>query len=528
MTSPKKNSPKSAPPTPDSPLSTSSGHERTIRIFLGSVCFLAGASVMVIEISAFRLLAPLFGNTVYTWTALIGVILISFSAGGFLGGHLADRKLALDLLGWLLAGASVLTLFIPALYSVLAPQLSNADLITGPTMISMLLFAVPGVLLGAVSPAAVRFYSLTMKDTHVGGAAGTISMLGSLGSFVGTVLSGFVLLSTFGVRSIFIGTGVLLLLLSVISFLLGKNSLKQQLPVLISAAIAGLLGASAKQASMPDSIYEEDSFYHRIEVSEMGEGKNKRRILQLDSTMEGGMNPNDGSLVLDYQHFWNLARLNPAFDLQSALFIGAGAFGMPEEVSRTFPESNVDVIEIDPKVIEVGRKFFKLDEHPRVQAHADDARRYLMRHGDEKWDLIFGDAYNGIRQIPSHLVTQEFFELVKSRLSEDGVFIMNAITAIEGERAELLDGILATLRTVFPHVEIFGVGGSRKTPQNVILLASRQDWSTYITDQLHVPGSWQQRLARSHIPSRQVPGGDVVFTDDYNPVDAIIARGLLR
>jgi MFS family permease len=82
-------------------------------------------------------------------------------------------------------------------------------------MISLLLFAIPGILLGAVSPAAVRFYSLTLKDTHVGAAAGTISMLGSLGSFVGTFLSGFFLLSTFGVRSIFFGTAALLLVLAV-------------------------------------------------------------------------------------------------------------------------------------------------------------------------------------------------------------------------------------------------------------------------------------------------------------------------
>jgi spermidine synthase len=526
----KKPTPKSAegPDVAAQAAELSHGHAKMVRIFLGAVCFLAGASVMVIEISAFRLLAPLFGNTVYTWTALIGVILISFSAGGYLGGHLADRKLALDLLGWLLAGASVLTLFIPALYSVLGPNLSGADLITGPTMISMLLFAVPGVLLGAVSPAAVRFYSLTMKDTHVGGAAGTISMLGSLGSFVGTVLSGFVLLSAFGVRSIFTGTGVLLLILSVLSFLLAKNNFKQLLPILISGLFAGILGASSKPPSMPDAIYEEDSFYHRIEVSETGEGRNQRRILQLDSTMEGGMNPDDGSLVLDYQHFWKLVRLNPDFELQSAAFIGAGAFGMPEEVSRTFPEATVDVIEIDPKVIEVGRKFFKLDEHPRVAAHADDARRYLLKSGKAQWDLIFGDAYNGIRQIPSHLVTKEFFELVEARLSENGVFIMNAITAIEGDRAELFDGIIATLRSVFPHVEVFAVGGSRSMSQNVILLASNEDWSRYVTDQLHVPGSWQQRLARTHIPRRQIPGGDLVFTDDYNPVDAIIARGLLK
>ena len=201
---------------------------RNTRIFLGLSCFLAGAAMMVIEICAYRLLAPFFGNSVYTWTALIGVILIAFSAGGYLGGHLADRKMALDLLGWLLAGSAVLTFFIPALHTVFAVGLSAHGLIAGPVMISLLLFAIPGILLGAVSPAAVRFYSLTLKDTHVGAAAGTISMLGSLGSFVGTFLSGFFLLSTFGVRSIFFGTAAMLLVLAVAAFLLAKNTLKQQ------------------------------------------------------------------------------------------------------------------------------------------------------------------------------------------------------------------------------------------------------------------------------------------------------------
>src|SRR6185436_19862363 len=109
-----------------------------------------------------RLLAPQFGNSIYTWTALIGVVLVALSAGAWLGGVMADRLGRLDLLGWLLSG---------------------------PVMISTFLFALPAVLLGAVSPASVRFYSVVNQDTQVGHAAGFISMLGSLGSFVGTFLS---------------------------------------------------------------------------------------------------------------------------------------------------------------------------------------------------------------------------------------------------------------------------------------------------------------------------------------------------
>ena len=505
-----------------------SSSSKGTRIFLGISCFLAGAAMMVIEICAYRLLAPFFGNSVYTWTALIGVILIAFSAGGYLGGHLADRKMALDLLGWLLAGSAVLTFFIPALHTVFALSLSAKGLIAGPVMISLLLFAIPGVLLGAVSPAAVRFYSLTLKDTHVGAAAGTISMLGSLGSFVGTFLSGFFLLSTFGVRSIFFGTAAVLLLLAAIAFFLAKNSLKQQAPVLLSGVFAFGMSWMTAPKPKPGVIFEHESFYHHIEVSEQQDGDVTRRVLQLDSTMEGGMDAKTGDLILPYQEYWKLALLREPAKVGSALFIGAGAFGMPENVSREFPDAAVDVVEIDPQVIEVGRKFFKLDEHPRVKAHAGDARRFLLQSEGKKWDLIFGDAYNGIRQIPPHLATQEFYQQVADHLEPKGVFIMNVISALKGPKAELTSGMLATVRKVFPHVEIFGVGFRHEETQNVILMCSRENLKPLVEERYVTAGSWQERLIRSRIPAGTVPRSEIVFTDDHNPVDAIIARGLLE
>ena len=484
---------------------------------------------MVVEICAYRLLAPQFGNSVFTWTALIGVILIASSAGGYLGGWLADRRPALSIMGWLLAGSSILIFFIPPLHGLAGPAIAaGGRLILGPVLVSLLLFAIPGILLGAVSPAAVRFYSLTRSDTHVGASAGVISMLGSLGSFAGTFLSGFVLLSAFGVRSIFMGVALLLLILALLSFKLARNSLRQMLPFFLTGLIAAGFALADTPSTPPDVIHEEESFYHRIRVSETGEGPHKRRILELDSTQEGGIHPDTGALVMNYQHYWRLVQFNDKLTVKRALFLGAGAFGMPNELSRTLGQAHVDVVEIDPRVIEVGRQFFKLDEHPRVHAHAGDARRFLLLHDKpgERWDLIFGDAYNGIRAIPVHLTSREFFQLVHDRLTGDGAFVMNLITAVQGPRSELLAGILASLRAVFPHVETFGVGGRLDEPQNVILLATKTDWSGFITERYHPPGSLQERLAATHIPAARLPRTGEAFTDDHNPVDAIIARSL--
>ncbi len=485
---------------------------------------------MVIEICAFRLLAPEFGNSVFTWTALIGVILVASSLGGWLGGWLADRNPSPAMLGFLMGGAAVLTFLIPPLHGVLGPSLAaGGHLIAGPVMASLLLFAVPGVLLGAISPAAIRYYSLTSQDARVGSSAGIISMLGSLGSFTGTFLSGFFLLSTFGVRSIFAGVALLLLLLAVACFVLARKSMRQQIPLLLAALLAGS-ATLAKDSTLPTNVlHEEESFYHRIRVTETGVSPHRRRFLELDSTMEGGMNPDSGALVLDYQHYWRLARINEQLDIKRALFLGAGAFGMPNELSRELPQAHVDVAEIDPRVVAAGHQFFQLGKHPRVHAHATDARRFLRLHDQpgQRWDLIFGDAYNGIRSIPTHLTSVEFFQLIHDRLTDDGAYIMNVISAVQGPRAELLTGILASVRAAFPYVEVFRVGGALTEPQNVILLATKTDWSPLITDRFYSPGSAANRLVASHIPSVQLPAGGTVFTDNLNPVDAIIARGLL-
>ena len=494
---------------------------------LALICFLAGAAIMVIEISAYRLLAPTFGNSAFTWTALIGVILIAFSAGGYLGGWLAEKKSDFSLLGWLLAGASVLTMFVPLINHAIVPSFQSSGLIAGPLMVAVFLFLVPGVLLGAVSPASVRLYSLLGKDAHVGFAAGTISMLGSLGSFVGTLLSGFYLLSNFGVKSIFLGTGTMLLVLAGLAFVLARQPIKAQVPIFIASLLAGTMSLLTKEATAANVIYEHDSYYHRIQVLEQGLDPHTERYLHLDSTMEGGMRMRDSGIVLNYQQFWQLPQMKPGFEMKRALFVGAGAFGMPERMSIQYPNAKIEVAEIDPNVIETGRKFFKLDQFPKVEAHAGDARRFLNQHADARYDFIFGDAYNGIRQIPVHLASKEFFQLVHDRLTPQGIFVMNVISAVQGPRSELLAGMMKTLQEVFPHLELFAVGGGLETIQNVILLAGNESWTPIFTETSYVPGSDHFRLARAFVPPNHWPTGGVVFTDDLNPVDAIIARGLM-
>ncbi|TLD68670.1 MFS transporter [Phragmitibacter flavus] len=497
------------------------------RALLGLINFCAGAAIMIIEITANRLLAPYFGNSIYTWTALIGVVLIALSVGSVLGGHLADKTTRPDLLGWLLAGAAASTFIIPPIGFLLGPAMSNGGLIAGPIFISLFMFTIPGILLGAVSPASIRFYAQASGEGHVGAAAGIIGMLGSLGSFIGTFLCGFVLLSLFGVKAIFIGSGITLALLALLAFWMAGR-LRQNLPKHAAAtAVTLTLCLFASEKADAAVIHQQESFYHRIRVKEEPMNGRPARALYLDSTLEGGIYTQHPGLPLNYQNYWRLVQLNSDLKVQRALFIGAGAFGMPAEVSQISPETHADVAEIDPAVVEVGRQYFNLNNFPRVHAHATDGRRFLQTT-PHSYDLIFGDAYNGIRHIPAHLVTREFFQDAQKRLTADGVFMMNLISAAEGPKAELLTDILATVRSVFPHVEVFQTGGPLTQAQNLILVASNKDWKPWVENTIHVPGSIESRFLNQRLRPHQLPANGRALTDDFNPIDAIIARQLLR
>ncbi|MFV1995335.1 MAG: fused MFS/spermidine synthase [Verrucomicrobiales bacterium] len=496
---------------------------------LGIVCFFSGASVMVIEIAGNRLLAPIFGNSIYTWTALIGVILLAFSAGGYLGGWLVDRHPKPQVLGGLLVAAALMTLLIPPFNILMARAVGGMGLIAGPTLLSVALFVIPGCLLGAVTPFTIRLLSMVSGDTRIGASAGMIGMLGTLGSFLGTFASGFVLIPHFGVRQIFLFTALLLLLLGALIFLrFGVRLARGTVAMLAGLAVLG----AALYAMVPERVYQGEiwsklTFYHQIRVFEdkLGPGRTAR-YLQLDTTTEGAQIIETGELTVDYQHYWRLATVLGE-GMERAVFLGAGAFGMPQQVARHWPQAEVEVVEIDPEVIRAGHECFRLDEYPTIESHALDARRFLAR-SEKKYDFIFADAYNGVRYIPAHLTTREFFEIARERLDEDGIFLMNLISGLTGSRSELFDSLYATVAEVFPNVEVFSTSPRNYvSPHNILLLAGKRDLSDFAAPSAAVADAGTRALLASRVdPAVYAGKKGRVLTDDRNPVEYIVARQL--
>lgn len=496
-------------------------------IFLCTTTFVTGASVMIIELAGNRVLAPWFGNSLYTWTGLIGVILISISCGYYLGGYLADKRPDYVVLAHLLSASAVLTILTPFFWVGLENHISSMNLFWGPVLASLFLFAVPGCLLASISPFAVRLISLLTDDRKIGISAGIIGMVSTLGSVAGTFLAGFVLISHLHLKVVFISTGLLIAVLALIGYLLFSTRIRQnkiQIALIALGFLIPLLMASLLEERASGSlIFEKNTFYNRVRVMEKNTPNNdKLRFLILDTTIEGGQYLKSREIPIAYQRYWELAKvLCP--NLKRAAFLGGGAFAMPEALLDAFPEAEVDVMEIDPTVIRVARKFFRINKYPGMNVYASDARRFLARN-DKAYDFIFGDAYNGERRIPPHMVTVEFFSLIKKRLNPSGVYMMNLVSDVTGENSCLFHSMVKTLLEVFEHVEIYYI----KETQNIILAAGDKVLHEEALLMARGMKSVSDLLSRHYTYSMSDLSGGVILSDQKNPLDYFIANSLRK
>ena len=496
---------------------------------------ISGAVLMSLEILGSRVLAPDYGNSIFVWGSLIGVFLAALSLGYYLGGILADRRPRLSFLAALLAAAGMFTLLIPALSPGLAARLAAWDLAgprLGPLSASILLFFVPGVLIGTVSPYAVRLRSPATEG--VGLAAGRLYALSTLGSLVGTFATAFFLIPAAGVRELVHWLGVVLLGTSAAGLAYARRWVAASLVAILLVSAApppeegrpGVINQEALTSDGLRTVYEQDSFYHHIRVMESGD----TRFLRFDNSWQSGMYLRDPFATrFEYTDFFHLATaLQPG--LRKALFIGLGGGSAPKAFWRLYPQLEIDVAEIDPEVVRVAREYFKLPDEPRLRVHAADGRLFLDG-SRERFDLIVLDAYYA-DAVPFHLTTREFFRLAADHLAPGGVLAINAISALEGPRSRFYRSLVRTLQESFPTRYTFPVWLSNRDPdrlRNLILLATRTrpvvvpelvGKAAELGERLHISplrdyaaGVWTAAVSVEGVP---------VLTDDHAPVDDLL------
>ena len=410
---------------------------------LGVVVFSAGAGTLATEISASRLLAPYFGSSTIVWANIIGLILVYLSLGYWIGGKVADRRPEPRLLGWIVLVAA---LVIAALPFIARPLLDltvqgldtiSVGAVVGSFFAALLLFAIPVTLLGAVSPFAIR---LALADVNEAGAvAGRLYALSTVGSILGTFVSALITIPLIGTQRTMLGAAALLVLAA--ALLLGSRW------QILTLGMAALLFVPAETIKATTGlVYETESAYQYIQVLQEPDGS---RVLRLN---EGVVNHSvwRANTVLTGGEWDMFLTVPPLLDTppKTMLVIGNAGGTTARAFGRLYPGVRIDGVEIDPKVTEVGRRYFGLGDNPLLHVIAADGRPYL-NSTDKRYDIIAIDAYHQ-PYIPFYLATEEFFELVRDHLTPDGVVALN-VAAVPGDE-QLSDALGTTLLTDFPSV----------------------------------------------------------------------------
>lgn len=495
------------------------------------VVFLGGAALMALEIVGSRILAPHLGSSIFVWGSLISIFLTALSVGYYWGGSLADKRPRLSVLGALLVVPGLWTWLLP----FFAPHVNEwvVSLALGPRwsplVASLLLFAVPSIFLGTLSPYAIRLEVHSVES--VGNTAGRLYALSTVGSIVGTLAATFFLIPAMGVRNIVHSLGLLLLVLAAASLSAAHLPSKSGragrllLPMLV---IAALIAITPWSWAAPGVLFQKDTLYHRVIVRDAG----SLRYLHFDNSYQSAMNlKNLDEQVFPYTRYLHLSRLF-APEARRLLFVGLGGGSAPSRFLRDYPETVIDVAEIDPEVIRVAQTYFQLPQNDRLRIHTADGRRFLQQSLDT-YDLIVLDAYFS-ESIPFHLTTKEFLEEVRARLAPDGVVAANLIGAVAGPNSRLFRSMLRTYQEVFEQVYVFPVGSllgaNDPAVRNIILVATLSDERLSRAElqaraeALRRSGSmrmdvWSYAgdLIEQAIPTDGVP----VLTDDYAPVDSL-------
>ena len=420
---------------------------------IGVLVFGGGAIGMVLELVGSRLLAPYFGNSLFIWTSLIGVMLGFMSLGYFLGGRLADRHLDPGYLFWILIGAATAIAMIAVVEGTLLPVLARGGTTRLLAVLSAtVLFAVPSTLLGMVSPYCIRLRMHTIEDS--GSTVGSLYAVSTLGSIVGTFAAGFWLISMFGTRQMLTIMAVGLGLLSLI--VIGKGMNWKRLVGLGVIVATLLLGATTAHADTVDTQY--DRYFLR-QIVDPATGRPLVGLSRDEKSAESAAYRDTGEPYrFEYYNFYDLAT-KLGGPVERTLLIGGGTFSYPRLFAATNPTATMDVVEIDGDLYGIAKSDFGYVDDPRLKLSFEDGRTFMNR-AEGPYDAIFIDAFKSEQTVPYQLTTLETWKKAYDLLDEDGVLVMNVIASPDDERAQFFNSLFATISDVFPEVRAFRVQDS--------------------------------------------------------------------
>ncbi len=486
------------------------------RYAAAALVFGASASVLVVEVVSLRLLAPYLGLTLETSTLVIGVALAAIAMGSWAGGRAADLMPPRRLLGPLLAVSGVAVAATP--FAVRAAGAIDDGVLL--MLVSTFAIMVPGTTLAAVTPMVTKLRLTSLNET--GTIVGRLSAIGTTGAIVGTVVTGFILISRLPVSGIMVGLGAVLV---------GAAALVEWRVrgwrSAVAPAVLVVVGGGALVVA-PGGCDVETTYHCALVVTDPDRASG--RVLMLDGAPHSYVDLDDPThLQFDYAKVV-VSAIDTAYPEGLPLrvyHIGGGGLTLPRYLEQVRPGTSSLVSEIDPGVVKIDTEQLELKTGHGIEVRVEDARLGIGRLADESHDLVLGDAFGGV-SVPWHLTTREMVREIARVLTEEGVYVINLLDygPLGFARAEV-----ATLTEAFDHValatEADTLTQGEKAGGNLVVIASNRplDIASIGTRISERSADWKVITGAELVAWT---GDAAVLTDDHAPVDQLLSPYVSR
>lgn len=488
-------------------------------------------SVMAVELSVSRLLAPYFGTSQIIWTVIIGLIMISLSIGNILGGRSADKYNSMNRLYIIIWAAALWIAVIPfigkyiivAIMGLLALFFPSNLLVTGSAISCLVLFSIPLIGLGMVSPYLAKLGVTDIADT--GKTVGKIYAMNTIGSIIGTFLPTFVTIPYIGTSKTFLIFSLVLNLICLTYFIITKAKvIKFSISAIIVLAIL-LMPISNSYAFWTDCIVEDESLYNYLQVTADEDSVylstnvafGVQSVYQKDNKLSG----------LYYDYSLMAPQFIKDFDSSSKLdllILGNGTGTYAKQSKIYYPNVKTDAVEIDSKIVELSKQYFNLKED-EANIYETDGRTFLSDKQCGLYDVIMVDAYHDIT-IPFHMATKEFFTEVSKHLKPGGVILLNINMKSKGDNP-INEYLTQTVKSVMSKVYTCDLSGST----NVLLFASNDsEMQNIFENNINKLDPSSPLLNVSQYVKdnlQEITKSELIFTDELAPVE-LLGQSLLN
>lgn len=486
------------------------------------IIFLLGSIYMILELVCSRVLAPYFGTSNLVWTSVIGIVLLSSSVGNYIGGIIADKSLNKKTIQLILTFTGITILAIALVQKPVINAVSNliSDIKIGAIISTILLFFIPSMTIGFLSPIIIK---LRIADlSKIGKTSGVLYSVSTLGSIIGTFLGGFVLIPSFGSVEILYILAICVFLILLFFDVKDKTSLifaSIMIVINIACLVFFITSNNSNKVAVlngnTSAVADFDTVYGRVNIYNGTLSGDDIRILLIDRGNESASFTDEGKqndLVFEYTKYYDLM-FKSNIEINNTLMIGGAGYSYPKYYISNYSDKTMDVVEVDEKITEIAKEYFYLDKlyedfdlenNHRLNLITADGRSYLNSNS-KKYDAILNDAFAGDTPATT-LTTKEAVQKIYNSLNENGLYLSNVISSLDGNDSKFLKAEVATLKTVFKNVYIVPCYTLTDTSmiQNIMVVAT--------DDVLNLENTYNLNLNDN----------ELVLTDNYSPIDTLI------